>query len=110
MRSRFSHAIIDRVNAAQDRLIASRLRRDRQILRRARMNLRRWTARERNRVRPAFIQWGRILTCLSVNEFADFLVSDTPLARRLRQSSPFAGVLTESERRRIRKRHEKEGT
>jgi hypothetical protein len=34
-----------------------------------------------------------LLECLTANELADFLISDTPLARRLRQSSPFAGLL-----------------
>lgn len=88
-----AHAVIDRRNAKQDRLVARQLRHDPRILHRARANLRRWTARDGQRVRPVFAEWWRILERLSADEIADFLISDTPLARRLRQSSPFVRVL-----------------
>ncbi len=88
----FSHAAIDRRNAEEDRLVARRLRHDRRILRQARANLRRWMARDGKRVRPVFAEWQRLLECLNPTQLADFLISDTPLARRLRQSSPFAGL------------------
>jgi len=107
MTSRMSHAVIDHVNAAQDRLIAARLRRDRRALRIARQNLRRWMARDGRKVRPVFHEWHGILVRLNAREIAAFLESDTPMARRLRQSSPFAGVLTEAERRAIQQKHEK---
>ena len=94
----FSHAAIDRRNAKQDHLVAARLRQDRRVLRRAQANLNRWIARDGKRVRPVFAEWHRLLERLSVNELADFLISDTPLARRLRQSSPFVGLLAASER------------
>ena len=60
-------------------------------------------ARDGKRVRPVFAEWSRILECLSTNEVADFLISDTPLARRLRQSSPFLGPLAGGERQRPRR-------
>jgi len=107
MTSRMSHAVIDHVNAAQDRLIAARLRRDRRALRIARQNLRRWMARDGRKVRTVFREWHGILVRLNAREIAAFLESDTPMARRLRQSSPFAGVLTEAERRAIQQKHEK---
>ena len=53
----------------------------------------RWMARDGKRIRQVFAEWWRILGHLSVDEIADFLVSDTPMARRLRQSSPFAGLV-----------------
>ena len=106
MKPRSSHLIIDRVNAAQDRVIASRLRRNRRVLSVARNNLRRWAARDGRKLRPVFVEWRRILERLSAREIADFLVSDTPMARRLCQSSPFAGVLTQAERGAIRRKHE----
>jgi hypothetical protein len=89
----FSHAAIDQRNAERDRLVAGRLRHDRRILGRARSNLRRWMARDGKRIRPVFAEWWRVLERLSVGEIADFLVSDTPKARRLRQSSPFASLV-----------------
>lgn len=97
-RTAFSHAAIDRRNAKQDHLLAVRLRQDRRVLRRAQANLNRWMARDGKRVRPVFAEWCRLLERLSANELADFLISDTPLARRLRQSSPFAGLLAASGR------------
>jgi hypothetical protein len=109
MSSRMSHAVIDRINAAQDRLIASKLCRNRRVIEVARNNLRRWITRDGRSVRSAFQEWDRILDRLTPAEIASFLRSDTPMARRLRQSSPFAGVLTDAERRAIRRKHEKAG-
>jgi hypothetical protein len=79
-------------------LVANRLRHDRWILRQARANLKRWMARDGKSVRPVFGEWRRLLECLSANELADFLISDTPLARRLRQSSPFMGPVVQGGR------------
>lgn len=89
---RFSHQAIDENNRAQDRLLAKQLRRNSRLLRPAQANLRRWKARDGKRPRRVFVEWQRILDYLSPNEIADFLVSDTPMARRLRQSSPFMGL------------------
>jgi hypothetical protein len=95
---RFSHRDIDLKNELQDRVLARRLRRDTHLLRLAQANLRRWKARDGKRPRPAFVEWQRILDHLSANQIADFLVSDTPMARRLRQSSPFMGLFPVSGR------------
>ena len=43
-------------------------------------------------------EWRDILTHYSTQRIKDFLVSDTPRARRLRQSSPFFAVLDHGER------------
>ena len=95
---RFSHQAIDVKNQLQDRQLARRLRRDPRVLRLAKANLRRWKARDGKRPRPIFIEWQRILDYLSLNEIADFLVSDTNMARRLSQSSPFMGLFPSSAR------------
>jgi hypothetical protein len=100
-RAMFSHATLDQRNAEDDRRAAWRLRHDRRILRQARASLHRWIARDGKRVRPVFAEWQRLLDCLSPNQLADFLISDTPLARRLRQSSPFAGLLAPARRKRV---------
>ena len=89
---RFSHTVLDASNELQDHLLAQRLRRDLRLLRLAQANLRRWKARDGKRPRPVFLEWHRILDYLSPSEIADFLASDTPMARRLRQSSPFMGL------------------
>ncbi len=89
---RRSHQDIDLRNQLQDRLLASRLRRNTRLLRQARANLRRWMLRDGSSPRRVFVEWQRILERLSAREIADFMVSDTPMARRLRQSSPFLGI------------------
>ena len=89
---RRSHQDIDARNQLQDHMLASRLRRNTRLLRQARANLRRWQARDGRHPRKVFVEWQRILEHLSCREIADFLVSDTPMARRLRQSSPFLGL------------------
>ena len=99
----FSHRDIDLRNELQDRLLARHLRRDTRLLRLARANLQRWKARDGNHPRPVFVEWQRILDRLSANQIADFLMSDTPMARRLRQSSPFLGLFPKSRRRAGRK-------
>jgi len=104
-----SHHTLDRVNAAQDRRIAASIRRDSRVLRVARADLRRWMAADGKRVRPVFREWHAVLHRLTAREIAAFLCSDTPMARRLRQSSPLAGILTDPERRAIRRRYEKAG-
>ncbi len=91
----FSHQAIDVKNRRQDRLLAQRLRRDPGLVRLAQANLRRWKARDGKRPRRVFVEWQRILDGLTPNEIADFLVSDTPMAERLRQSSPFMGLFPE---------------
>lgn len=99
----FSHRDIDLQNELQDRLLAGRLRRDARLLRLAQANLKRWKARDGKRPRRTFVEWQNILERLSAREIADFLVSDTPMARRLRQSSPFLGLFPSSGRAARRK-------
>ena len=110
VRIRNPHALTDEVNAAQDRRIAARLRRDPRVLRLARSNLRRWAAGDGRHLRSTFQEWRAVLHRLTAREVADFLDSDTPMARRLRQSSPFAGALTQAERRSILRQYEAAGT
>jgi len=95
---RRSHQDIDARNKLQDRLLAGRLRRNTLILRQARSNLRRWIARDGRHPRKVFLEWQRILDHLSPREIATFLTSDTPMAQRLRQSSPFMGLFPRSNR------------
>lgn len=104
-----THAWIDQVNSAQDRIIAAKLRRDPSLLRLAQSNLQRWVAADGRRVRAVFLEWQAVLHRLDAREIADFLTSDTPMARRLRQSSPFAGGLTRAEYHAVRRRYAKVG-
>jgi hypothetical protein len=100
------HATIDAINAHQDRIIASRIRRNPELIELARQNLRRWMRKDCSSPRPIFCEWQQILDRLTPTEIARFLLSDTPMARRLQQSSPFAGILTDTELAGIRHQHE----
>jgi hypothetical protein len=106
MSLRNPHKVIDRITLEQDRLVASRLRKDSRVLRLARRNLQRWMTKD-GRPRRVFSEWNLVLTRLTALEIADFLESDTPMARRLCQSSPFAGVLSDTDRLAILRKHEK---
>ena len=97
-----AHQTIYLQNELQDRLLARRLRRNGRLIHLARANLNRWKARDGKQPRQVFIEWQRILDYLSPREIADFLESDTPMARRLRQSSPFMGLFPKP-RRKVRK-------
>ena len=82
---------------AYHRLIAERL--DDQLLDEARRRLRRWEAS--GRIDPRWAtEWTRILA-KSPPQIARAIGADTPRARELRQTSPFAGALSEQERRRL---------
>jgi transposase InsO family protein len=103
MAKEFSHVQIDKINLEDDRRIARQLRRDACLLRSARRNLRRWMKRDGKSAPRAFQEWDQILTVLSRSQIADFLTSDTPMARRLRQSSPFMGPIKDAKTRAVRK-------
>jgi hypothetical protein len=104
------HELIDKVNAEQDRVVALKLRKNPRLLRSARKNLDRWMARDGRTVRLVFREWDFILKRLTAPEIADFLRSETPMAKRLRQSSPFASLLTAKEDQAIRRKYEKTRT
>jgi hypothetical protein len=93
-----------------DRRIAVHLRRSSRILTAARKSLRRWMAGDGAKTRPVYQEWNKILTLLSRHEIADFLVSGTPMCRRLQQSSPFMGLLPDDLKQSTKRRHDKAGT
>jgi len=87
------HARIDETNLAHDRATAQAIRRRPELIEIARANLARWIAQEGSSVHPALQEWSDILQFLGPSQVADFIESNTPKANRLRQSSPFIGIL-----------------
>jgi hypothetical protein len=77
--------------------VAERL--DEHVVEEARRRLRRWRQNGRIDTRWAD-EWDRILS-MPLRGIARAIGADSPRARALRQTSPFAGVLTEQERRRL---------
>jgi excisionase family DNA binding protein len=82
---------------AYHRLVAERL--DERLVEEAARRLRRW--RKDGRIHPRWAdEWERILA-MPLPRIAKAISADTRRARELRQTSPFAGALTEQERRRL---------
>jgi hypothetical protein len=89
------HIRLDERSLALHRLIAEKVRADPALLDKARENLRRWQGTTGG---PSLAEWRQILSG-PVDQVAQFLVERSQKATRLRQSSPFPGILTEDERR-----------
>jgi hypothetical protein len=93
------HSRIDERSLAMHRVIAKKLRADPALLDKARETVRRWQKTEGSPT-LALSEWENILSG-PVTEVAEFLEDRSERATRLRQSSPFTGILTDAERRTI---------
>jgi hypothetical protein len=60
-------------------------------------------------VTDAMQEWLDLLSASPLEQILQLLVDPGENARRLRQSTPFAGILTQEERRRILEAHESAG-
>lgn len=94
------HRVIEARSLAMHCLIAQKIGRDPRLLDIARRNLAAWRARYGGNPPRALEEWQAILT-RPWPEIAALITDPGEAATRLRQSSPFAGVLTQSERRRL---------
>jgi hypothetical protein len=97
------HGRLDHRSLALHRLVAKKVLADPALLDKARGNLRR-CQQSHGTPSPALAEWERILTG-TVDQVARFLVERSERATRLRQSSPFTGILTEPERLAIYESH-----
>lgn len=89
---------IDLFNLMLHRAVAEKLRRDeKKVLQIARNNLDRWLANEN----ASLLEWRKILETHTTEEIIKIITQDTDEGQRLRSSSPFAGVLSETEREKI---------
>jgi hypothetical protein len=96
-RTRRTHRTAELQSLAYHRLIAERL--DTGAINEARRRLDRW--HKEGRVDQRWHEeWARVLEG-SISEIGRTIAADTKKARELRQTSPFAGMLTEQERRRL---------
>lgn len=105
-----SHELQDAISLEMARRVAARLRAAPELLEIARSNLARWT--ERNADAPALLrcyaEWQDLLT-RPLDEILAILCAETDTGQRLRQNSPFVGVLTPVEvwslKSELRRRH-----
>jgi hypothetical protein len=92
------HELTDEISLELGRRVAARLRAQPALLRLAHENLDRWA--RLNADAPSLLrcydEWRRILN-RPLEEICELLNSESEEAQRLRQNSPFAGVLSASE-------------
>ena len=91
------HRLIDERSLAFDRLIAAKLRGEPALVEKARAILGRWLETSSRRATPDLIEWQRVLDGPFEGLLA-LLEATDGRATRLRQSSPFCGILTTEER------------
>jgi hypothetical protein len=101
-----SHEWIDERSLALDRQVAAKLRADPSLLRRAHTTLDRWLAQRPAAVPPVLCEWQEILCHSPLERILELLTSSDEDACRLRQSSPFCGILSPEERLAILKEYE----
>jgi hypothetical protein len=68
------------------------------LLETARANLKRWIEASGGHPSPAHVEWLNIIDHRPFGDILDILRIDSEDYRRLRQSSPFAGVISSDER------------
>ena len=94
------HKLLDKVSLAWHTAISNKLARDPTLVKIAIGNLDRWRD-QRGYEERAYAEWRRILTEEGTDEIIRILSSDSHESDRLRQSTPFTGILTQAERREI---------
>jgi hypothetical protein len=92
-----NHRLIDERSLAFDRLVAEKLRRDPTLVEKARANVSRWLQTTDPRSAADLLEWQRLLD-QPLPDLLALLESTDERATRLRQSSPFCGILTPAER------------
>lgn len=95
-----SHRLLEARSLAMHAVIARKINRDPALLDIPRNNLKRWRARWNENTPAWFEEWSGIMA-RPWPEIAALITEPSENAARLRQSSPFAGVLTTVERKRI---------
>lgn len=84
---------------AQHQIVAQQLRANPDnVLAHARANLARWKAKYEDEAQPAYLHEWETLLAGPLNRVEEVLTADSEDAKRLRSSSPFAGVVTPRER------------
>lgn len=93
-----NHSETDQVSLELARRVADRLRQDPGLVEFARANLEQWSRQNRSvpSLLRCYAEWQEILT-RPVDEICRLLCSESDDAQRLRQNSPFAGVLPPAE-------------
>jgi hypothetical protein len=105
-----THEWIDQRSLALDRAIVEKLRAQPALLERARATLSRWLEQRQPTVPSVLHEWHEILANWPLDRILELLTRGDETARRLRQSSPFCGILSPEERWAILKAYESRRT
>jgi hypothetical protein len=100
-----THDWLDRRSLSMDRIIAGKVAAEPELLQTAICTLERWIAAREPEPPAVLLEW-RVRLRDSLPRILDLLRGDSDEARRLRQSSPFCGILTPAERLRIIREYE----
>ena len=100
-----SHQWIDLVDLAMHRAMVRKIRREPKLFNRARRTLARWERMKRG-LPPCLREWKAILAEKDVGEVLRIVTQANEEGDRLRQASPFCGILTEREREAIWARYD----
>lgn len=102
------HEILDDRSLEMDRVIAGKIRANPKLVQIALANIERWLANPdySESSRQAVLEWKSIIENSPVGALVALLESDSEEACRLRQSSPFCGILTPDERQAIFRKYE----
>jgi excisionase family DNA binding protein len=92
-----NHRVAELQALAYHRLVAERL--NDEMVRQARQRLDQW--RRANRIQTRWVDAWNSALAMPLDDLARLISADTAESRELRQTSPFAGVLNEQERRRL---------
>lgn len=92
-----THDWVDRRSLALDQAIAKKIRNQPELLQKAQTTLQKWIE-QKPVVPPVFFEWQDILTQWPQERILELLTRFDEEARRLRQSSPFCGILSPEER------------
>jgi len=108
-----SHQFLDRLALAFHLAVAARLTSAPDlVLRQARENLNRWLKLHTpdSRTGKSLLEWQKLIESRNLCVLLAKMTEDTDEGQRLRQSSPFVGVLSPQEREELISRCEKETT
>jgi hypothetical protein len=101
------HRIREIQSLQMHRRVAAMLEQDPDaVIGKALCNLRAWMERQEDSQPGVFQEWLDLLNHTPPREIAGFIVSDSEKAAAMRQSSPFAGVLSPKEVWAIKRSHE----
>jgi hypothetical protein len=106
------HDLIDRRSLELNRLVAEKIRQQPELMDLVRDKLDRTLAESRlsESCKDALREWKTIFSLKSFEKILEILVEDSDEGQRLRQSTPFTGILSQQERGEIFRRYESAGT